>query len=204
MKFDDALEKSRHEVEQRIRNFNALTLAVIRSHLLLEQTIDNFPAAALFHPEYVRKTFEFDQKINLCRSMCFNEDGDQIWKIVKAANELRNKIAHSLDQDQIAAKMKRLREAYLAVLTPEQAKEAEKLPDDRIAQDACVLCAGFLATTAGDAKARREVSRSTGRRGARRTSNEPARKIIRQRAGVGQFGGIRRCIWPLSPISRKP
>ncbi len=97
MKFDDArLEQSRREAEDRIRNFNTLTLAVIRSHLLIEQTMDNFLEAALFHPEYVCKTFGFDQKVKLCRSMCFNEDGDQIWKIVKAANELRNTIAHSL------------------------------------------------------------------------------------------------------------
>jgi len=158
MKFDDArLEQSRREAEDRIRNFNTLTLAVIRSHLLIEQTMDNFLEAALFHPEYVCKTFGFDQKVKLCRSMCFNEDGDQIWKVVKAANELRNTIAHSLDQVQITAKMKKLREVYLAVLTPEQAKEAEKLPDHQIAEAACVLCAGFLATIEGDAKGRREV-----------------------------------------------
>jgi hypothetical protein len=41
--------------------------------------MDNFLAAALFRPEYVCKTFGFDQKAKLCRSMCFNEDGDQIW-----------------------------------------------------------------------------------------------------------------------------
>jgi len=43
MKFDEArLEQSRREAEDRIRNFNTLTLAVIRSHLLIEQTMDIF------------------------------------------------------------------------------------------------------------------------------------------------------------------
>jgi hypothetical protein len=158
MKLDDArLEQSHREAQERIRSFNTLTLAVIRSHLLIEQTMDNFLAAALFHPEYVCKTFGFDQKVKLCRSMCFNENGDQIWKIAKAANELRNTIAHSLDQHQITGKMKKLREVYLAVLTPEQAREAEKLHDHQIAEAACVLCAGFLATIESGAKARREV-----------------------------------------------
>jgi hypothetical protein len=55
MKFDEArLEQSRREAEDRIRNFNTLTLAVIRSHLLIEQTVDNFLAAA---PD-VRSDFE--------------------------------------------------------------------------------------------------------------------------------------------------
>ena len=64
--------------------------------------------------------------------------------MVYAANELRNKIAHTFDQAKIKAKMDALRAAYLAALTPTQAEEAKKLDDARIAAGAIELCGAYL------------------------------------------------------------
>jgi hypothetical protein len=43
-----------------------------------------------------------------------------IWKVVYAANELRNKTAHTFELTKIKAKMDALRAVYLAALTPTQ------------------------------------------------------------------------------------
>lgn len=159
MRTDDArLEKSRKEVTERVVKMNALTLAVLRSHLLVEQTMDEFLSASLFHPAHVRQSrFTFLHKAQICRAMSLNQNDDPLWEIFWNANELRNTIAHSLSADEIKKKMDRLRKTYMDVLTPEQAKGLENQTDDFIAQSALVLCAGFLATLQDDAKSRRKV-----------------------------------------------
>jgi len=67
-----------------------------------------------------------------------------IWKVVYAANQLRNKIAHTFDRAKIKAKMDALRTAYLAALTPTQAEAAKKLDDAKIAAGAMQLCGAYL------------------------------------------------------------
>jgi hypothetical protein len=49
--------------------------------------------------------------------------------------------------------------AYLAALTPTQAKEAEKLDDARTAGNACGLCGAYLVVPADAAQAREETWR---------------------------------------------
>jgi hypothetical protein len=72
-------------------------------------------------------------------------------------NELRNKVAHSLSPDEIKKKMDRVRKVYLDLLTPHQRKGVENDADERIAEAAFILCAGFLATLQEDAKSRRKL-----------------------------------------------
>jgi hypothetical protein len=159
MKTDDPrLTKSLKEAIERGKQMNALTLAVIRGHLLLEQAMDEFIRASLFHPQHVQQSrFQFLHKAQICKSMSLNQDGDAIWELVWDGNELRNKIAHSLSSDEIKKKMDRVRRVYLEVITPDQRKGVENDSDDRIAEAAFYLCAGFLATLREDAKSRRRL-----------------------------------------------
>ena len=94
MKTDDPrLEASLKELLERIKNMDVLTLAVIKGHLLLEQAMDDFIAASVFHPEHVQETrFSFMHKAKVCLSLCFNQNHDRIWDVVWQANSLRNMV----------------------------------------------------------------------------------------------------------------
>jgi hypothetical protein len=66
------------------------------------------------------------------------------WEVLKAGNELRNKIAHGAAESVIAAKMTALRKAYLETLPPEQRKGAENLTDVQLVVGAFSDCGSYL------------------------------------------------------------
>lgn len=155
---DPRLEASRNAMEERVKKYNALMLAVVKGHMAIEQAIDGFLEVSVFHPEHVRENrFNFSHKLQVCRSMSLKQNEDRLWSVIWAANALRNEIAHDVQTDEIHKKMDRLRRVYLEVLTPQQAEGVKDLPDDKIAESACYLSAGFLASMEGDAKERRAV-----------------------------------------------
>jgi hypothetical protein len=150
VKTDDArLEESRKKLFEQVKKINDLKLTVLKNHLILEQFMNEFLDA------FGKKTagLNFDQKKKLCEAQKPAEIDPPIWKVLGAANILRNKIAHTLDQEQIQPKMDDLRAAYLGALTPTQVKEVEKLEDEQIASGACEICGAYLAAATAAAKA---------------------------------------------------
>jgi hypothetical protein len=146
MKSDDPrLEKTRQEMFDRVEKMNALTLAVLRSHLLAEQCMSEYIVASGKKPKWVQKQ-KFSTKMERCKRLAKDESGDELWGVLNAANQLRNTIAHSLSSEAIAEKMRQLKDRYLACLTAKQAAGLADQSDDYIAQSACVTCAGFIAT----------------------------------------------------------
>jgi hypothetical protein len=162
MKTDDPwLEKSAKEMFERIDKMDKLTLAVLRSHVVADQCMSDYIVARGVKRSWFRKK-TFWNKMQKCKRLAKKEGKDPLWGVLEAANELRNKIAHTLSADEIADKMARLKEKYLASLTEEQAAGLKDQPNDYIAQSACATCAGFVATlrsrvggenSAGSAKA---------------------------------------------------
>jgi hypothetical protein len=148
---DPRLEENRTKLVERIQKMNDLKVTVLKSHLNLEQLIDEFLDAS--DKKYAG--LKFAEKVKLCQELNPAEIGPPIWTIVTAANSLRNKIAHTLDQAQIQPQMDQLRAAYLAALTPRQASGVEQLDDVRIASGACELCGNFLVVATDAAQARK-------------------------------------------------
>ena len=146
MKSDDPkLEKSRQEMFERVKKMNALTLAVLRSHLLAEQSMGDYIVASGRKSKWVQKQ-KFSTKMELCKKLAKDEGDDLLWGVLDAANQLRNTIAHSLSSEKIAEKMKQLRDRFLAYLTAEQAAGIADQSDDYVAESACLTCAGFITT----------------------------------------------------------
>jgi hypothetical protein len=106
--------------------------------------IDYILANGVKRKWFSKKTFW--HKMEKCKRLAKKEGKDLLWGVLSAANELRNKIAHTLEADKIADKMARLKEKYLASLTEKQADDLKGQPDDYIAMSACSTCAGFIAT----------------------------------------------------------
>src|SRR5207244_4096022 len=87
-------------------------------------------------------------KIDIAKTLKLPEIEPPIWKALEAGNKLRNQIAHSPDDGKIAAKMAAFRKAYLAALTPEQAKACENLDDFRLVVLAFAVCGSYLVLAA--------------------------------------------------------
>jgi hypothetical protein len=146
MKTDDPeLEKAQKEMFERAEKMDKLTLAVLRSHIVAEQCMTDYILAGGVKPKWFSKKTFWD-KMQKCKLLAKEEGKDPLWGVLEAANELRNKIAHTLAADEIADKMVQLKKKHLASLTTKQASDLKDQPDDYIAMSACSTCAGFITT----------------------------------------------------------
>lgn len=152
MKTDDPrLEENRKKLVERIQKMDDLKVTILKSHLNLEQLINEFlDACGKKH-----SGLKFAEKVKLCQELNPAEIDLPIWTIVTAANSLRNNIAHTPDEAQIQPQMDQLRAAYLAALTPTQASGVEQLDDVRTASGACELCGSYLVVATDAAQARK-------------------------------------------------
>jgi hypothetical protein len=155
MKADDPrLEKSRQEAIARVARVNEMMVTVLKSHIVVEQFMDEFLAVSGRKPKGT-----FADKAQSCQDLKPPEIEPALWEVLKKANLLRNKIAHTLDHAEIQVKMDGLRAAYLAALSDQQRPHSENLDDTRIAAGAFELCGAYL-VGATEAK-KRKAEKST-------------------------------------------
>jgi len=108
---DKELETRRQEMFDRAQKMDALTLAILRAHLLAEQCMIDYILATGVKRRWLRKKTLAD-KMAKCKLLA-KDDGDvELWDVLDAANQLRNTIAHSLSVEKIAEKMKQLKDRY--------------------------------------------------------------------------------------------
>jgi hypothetical protein len=146
MKADDPeLEKAQKKMFERAEKMDKLTLAVLRSHVVAEQCVTDYILAGGAKRKWFSKKIFWD-KMQKCKLLAKEEGKDPLWGVLEAANELRNKIGHTLAADEIADKMVQLKKKYLVSLPAKRAADLKDQPDDYIALSACSTCAGFIAT----------------------------------------------------------
>lgn len=133
------LEEGRKAMEERVTRMDGLTLSVIKGIWAIEQAITDVLAAA--HASNVKG---FKKRARRCERLIKALRKDLHWKVLWAGYGLRNEVAHNRTPEEIDAKMKRLRAAYMSVLTPEQGKGLERVKDETVAYQACISVAGFL------------------------------------------------------------
>jgi hypothetical protein len=154
---DPRLEASQKAMFERIEKYNAIVLAVTKGHLAIEDAMDEFIEATAANPQYIvdETRFMFALKAHICLSPCAEHHIDNIWSVLWAMNALRNKVAHTQELEKIQGQMDNLRKVLNNIFSAPQVKSLEKQPDHYIVVHASSLCAGFLATIAGEAKAKR-------------------------------------------------
>ncbi len=142
MKADDPLlEAKRKELFERIKRMDELLLTIVKNHIGLEQIMSEFLDASGEDPE----DMSFYEKIEACEEHNPQEIEVPVWKVLYAANELRNKIAHTFDEAKVKQKLDALRAAYIAALnSPAQVAAAKKLTDAQLAAGAMELCGAYL------------------------------------------------------------
>lgn len=141
VKIDDPkLEQAREQMRARVQRYDEMMLTVFKNHLGCEQFLNDLLSVSSRR----WKGRMCGGKIDIAKGLHLSEIEAPVWEVLDAGNKLRNQIAHSPDDGKIAAKMASLRKAYLAALTPEQAKASENLNDTQIVALAFGLCGGYL------------------------------------------------------------
>jgi hypothetical protein len=160
-----AAKVSEEEVKERIATAGKrrqkivdLKLAVLEGHLVIEESLNGFIEASLFNPaELNLERVNFHTKGNFAVSLAANRAKDEMWAVLWAINQLRNKVAHKIDSEEIDEKMAFLRKVYIAALEPRPAEYAKTLGDKDLVDQACGVCTGFLGQLASEAKTRRGI-----------------------------------------------
>lgn len=150
MKTDDPeLEKSKQELFTRIQKINDIILTVIKNHLTVEQFLNDLLWA---HGRSYKKK-NFAGKMSIAKDQLKPpEIEESIWVLLKACNDLRNKIAHTFEEKVIQGKVSTVRKHYLEALSLEQRKHSEPLDDVRIVGGAFELCGAYIVVAADHAK----------------------------------------------------
>jgi hypothetical protein len=134
------------EFKKHITKVDELANVVLKSHLLVEQDLDEPIAVIFFHPDHVLNAgLNFDRKVQVVRAMSLRTDLVSVWDLLLALNSLRNQVAHrQTDPAGKKRKMDRLRQICLAYVKPESRREHENDPDTTMVVFACAICSGFL------------------------------------------------------------
>ncbi len=144
--------------QERRKKIIDLRLAVLEGQLLMEEALNAFLEAALFNPEHLKlDRTNFSTKGNVAISLAAGRGRDDMWAVFWAIGQLRNKLAHKIESEEIDKKMEFLREVYIRALEPKPAEYAKTLDDKDLADQACGVCAGFLGQLASEAKTRRGI-----------------------------------------------
>lgn len=87
-----------------------ITLIVIKGHLLLEQQVRNIFISSFNNPEALKKSkFEISQIINIVEATFEkNVQNEYLWKCVKKLNNIRNDIAHNIENKGLKNKIEDL------------------------------------------------------------------------------------------------
>lgn len=173
MKTDDPrLVKAREELTERIRKYDETIVTVLKNHLGCEHFLNELLAAS----SKKWKGRKFAGKMEIAKKLNLPELEPAMWEVLDKGNKLRNQIAHSPDQGKIAAKLTALRRAYLAALTPEQAKGSENLNDMQLV----VLAFGHVGSHLVVAAGRVTQERKEKQGDASRTATSDDRQAVRK------------------------
>ena len=160
-----ALKLTEAEIKERVaaaqerrKKLVDLRLAVLEGHLIMEEALNGFLETSMFNPGEVKlDRTNFHVKGSFAVSLAASRGKDELWAAFWAINQLRNKVAHNIDSEEIDEKMEYLRKVYIAALEPKPAEYAKTLGDKDLADQACGVCAGFLGQLASEAKTRRSI-----------------------------------------------
>jgi hypothetical protein len=95
------LVEGRKLLAERIAKYDERILTVLKNHLATEQSLNDLLAAA--SRRWRRRTFA--GKIDVAKELFLPELSEELWDVLKAANDLRNAVAHGHKEGTVAARM---------------------------------------------------------------------------------------------------
>lgn len=152
-------------VEDQFRHVDPVAQVVLNGHLLIEELLTEIIERFVFHPALLDQVnLGFFKKVHLARSLSLDEHDNDMWDLVLAINELRNQLAHSLDDDKRQPKIAKVRTLYFRETadTPE-IEHQQTLADEIVLAFAASLVIGFLSTFRAEADRFRAMVRTLDR-----------------------------------------
>lgn len=89
-----------------LENVDDLELALLKSHLIVEEALTDVISSKSQNPKYVVDSrLSFAQKCSLARALYDEEVGSLVWPAIKQLNKARNLLAHRLETEKIEAEI---------------------------------------------------------------------------------------------------
>ena len=129
-----------HFIKQ-INDIDELAMVVLKGHLVIEQVLTRIISKYVHHSNYV-PGLTFDNRVRLARSMSLDQADNSMWNLILAVNQLRNKVAHSLESKERQKAYQHLKQAY-DVETKDSTRQKVDEPH-YLALMAMGHCLGFL------------------------------------------------------------
>jgi hypothetical protein len=141
---DPRFVQAHKDMAARIERYDERIVTVLKSHLGVEQSLDDLLKTA--SRRWRGRTFA--GKIDVAQKLFLPEFDEHIWSVLKAGNNLRNAVAHGDKEGTISARMTDLRKAYVAAVSPGHRKGVEGMTDTQIVGSVFNHCGSHLVVAA--------------------------------------------------------
>ncbi len=99
--------------ENEISYFDDTAQIILKGHLVAEDLMNQALEAYVHHGEHVGDArLQFNQKLELCKSISVSENKNNMWNLIKKLNVVRNALSHSLDVERREKAINSLRSIY--------------------------------------------------------------------------------------------
>jgi hypothetical protein len=107
-------------MDQHLEEINDPVLLILKGHLLIEEVLFSKLKEQVSEPRYlIDARLRFSQLLSLARAFFSPDvraehkvDMDSTWDALKALSEIRNRLAHRLDNDDMCSQLRRFFVAY--------------------------------------------------------------------------------------------
>jgi hypothetical protein len=99
--------------ENEVRYVDDTAQIILKGHLLAEDLMNQALEAYVLHGKHVEDArLQFNQKLELCKSISVSENKNNMWNLIKKLNVVRNALSHSLDVERREKAINSLRSIY--------------------------------------------------------------------------------------------
>lgn len=145
MDTDDPLLVEAHKrMTALVERYDERIVTVLKGSLSCEQALNDLLKAA--NRRWKRRFFS--GKIDIAEKLFCPELDAGFWKTIKAANDLRNAVAHGHNEGTVAQRIADLKKALLAWVSPQQRADIEKMTEPQMISTAFNLCSSYLVVAA--------------------------------------------------------
>ena len=141
------------EHEERLRRIGAhlyfaddIMLVVLKGHLLIEDSLMTIIRKFVPHGEFINEArLNFYQKVQIARSLSWDEHQNDMWELALGMNRVRNDMAHALEPPKVEDRIRGLRTRYFEIFADSKWIQKEKgNPDTEVLKKIVIVTLGFL------------------------------------------------------------
>jgi hypothetical protein len=136
--------KAHKQMTERVEKYDERIVTVLKGSLSTEQAMDDPLKTA--SRRWKRGTFA--GKIDVAQKLFCPELDAGFWATIKAANNLRNAVAHGHKEGTTTQRMAELKKALLAWMPPKQRPGIEEMTEPQIISTAFNQCSSYLVVAA--------------------------------------------------------